>query len=117
MCASAIAICSGPRAMPQTVSMDLAAHLPQWESTGVTGLTMPWWVGLITHESTLTDANGNYFFSFLTPNTYTVSEVLRPNWQQTCPAAPGTHVVVLNQGQTVTGMDFGNKALANVQDL
>lgn len=67
--------------------------------------------------ATLTDVNGNYFFSFLTPNTYTISEILKPNWQQTCPAPPGTHVVVLNQGQTVTDRNFGNRALANVQDL
>jgi serine protease len=66
---------------------------------------------------TTTDANGEYFFSFLAPNTYTVSQVLRANWQQTCPAPPGTHTVVLSQGQTVTGKDFGDRPSTNVQDL
>ncbi len=64
-----------------------------------------------------TNASGNYFFSFLEPNTYTVSEVIKPNWQQTCPPSPGTHTVVLTQGQTVTGKDFGNKIVTNAQDL
>ena len=61
--------------------------------------------------ATLTDINGNYLFSFLAPNTYTISEVLKPNWQQTCPAPPGTYVVALNPGQTVTGENFGNRAI------
>jgi len=67
--------------------------------------------------ATLTDGNGEYFFSFLDPNIYTVSEVLKPNWEQTYPAAPGNHVVDLSLGQTVTGIDFGNRALADIQDL
>lgn len=68
-------------------------------------------------QFTTTDNNGEYFFSFLEPNTYTVSEVLRPNWQQICPPPPGIHTVVLSQGQTVTGLDFGNQPISNVQDL
>ena len=64
-----------------------------------------------------TDINGDYFFSFLPANTYTVSELLRPNWQQTFPAPPGTHTVVVDSGQTFTGINFGNQPVANVQDL
>ena len=64
-----------------------------------------------------TDSSGHYFFSFLPPNTYTISEILRPNWNQVCPTAPGTRTVVLDSGQTRSGLDFGNRPIANVQDL
>ncbi|GAB4181579.1 MAG: hypothetical protein Fur006_16750 [Coleofasciculaceae cyanobacterium] len=36
--------------------------------------------------STLTDDNGNYSFTDLTPGTYTVAEVMKPGWQQTSPS-------------------------------
>lgn len=35
--------------------------------------------------STLTDANGNYSFTELTPGNYTVAEVLQSGWEQTYP--------------------------------
>ncbi len=66
---------------------------------------------------TTTDADGDYFFSFLSPNTYTVSEVQRANWQQTFPTTPGTHTLVIDAGQTFIDTDFGNQPIANVQDL
>ncbi|MGB8657299.1 MAG: dockerin type I domain-containing protein [Candidatus Zixiibacteriota bacterium] len=65
----------------------------------------------------LTDSAGDYSFAFLPPNTYTISEVGKPYWEQTCPAPPGTYVVPLDSAQTVTGKDFGNRALVNIQDL
>ena len=68
-------------------------------------------------HATTTDANGEYFFSFLDPNTYTASEILRPNWDQTFPAPPGEHVVNLTLGGTVTGINFGNHPVADIQDL
>ncbi|MDH3892403.1 MAG: S8 family serine peptidase [candidate division Zixibacteria bacterium] len=67
--------------------------------------------------ATTSDANGEYFFSFLQPNTYTVSVVPPPNWVQTCPLSPGTHVIALTAGQTFLDKDFGGRALANIQDL
>ena len=66
---------------------------------------------------TTTDSSGRYFFSFLQPNTYTVREVVRPNWQQLCPVGSTTYTVRLDSGQTRTGLDFGNRATASVQDL
>jgi uncharacterized repeat protein (TIGR01451 family) len=66
---------------------------------------------------TTTDIDGDYFFSFLPPNTYTVSEVQRPNWDQTFPDNPGTHVLVVDAGQTFVDRNFGNQPIANVQDL
>jgi hypothetical protein len=37
--------------------------------------------------STLTDDNGNYSFTNLTPGNYTVAEVMKPGWQPTSPGA------------------------------
>jgi subtilisin family serine protease len=39
--------------------------------------------------STVTDANGNYSFTALTPGNYTVAEVLQPGWKQTYPGLNG----------------------------
>ena len=65
-----------------------------------------------------TDFLGDYFFSFLEPGTYTVSEVLKPNWEQTWPTAPGTHTIVIDEeNQTFSGIDFGNHPMDDIQDL
>jgi len=55
--------------------------------------------------STTTDADGNYAFTDLTPDTYHVFERLRPGWQQTFPS--GGHTVDVASGQVVVA-DFGN---------
>lgn len=82
---------------------------------------LPGWTIKLTSSTTTryatTDTAGNYFFSFLAPGTYTVSEVPRTNWQQTCPTGSGTYTVVLDSGQTVRQKDFANQPTANVQDL
>jgi uncharacterized repeat protein (TIGR01451 family) len=67
--------------------------------------------------ATTTDQYGNYFFSFLPPNTYTVSEVFQANWEQTCPPDPGTYTVILTQGQYIDGIIFGNRAVSQILDL
>ena len=59
-------------------------------------------------RSTVTDADGNYRFSFVTPGTYTVGEVLQSGWTQTYPNAPGTHTVEVGESEDVTDIDFGN---------
>lgn len=89
------------------------------------GIREPWEAGLPGWTISLnpgsrfvtTDSDGNYFFSFLDPNIYTVAEVLKPHWEQTYPLPPGTHTVTLSDGQTVTGVDFGNRPLADIRDL
>jgi subtilisin family serine protease len=62
--------------------------------------------------STTTDELGNYSFS-LEAGTYTVAEVLEPEWVQTYPVG-GTHTVELDTAEDVTNIDFGNRPAINV---
>jgi subtilisin family serine protease len=62
--------------------------------------------------STTTDELGNYSFS-LEAGTYTVAEVLEPDWVQTYPVG-GTHTVDLDTAEDVTNIDFGNRPAINV---
>jgi protocatechuate 3,4-dioxygenase beta subunit len=55
-----------------------------------------------------TDSSGNFLFANLRPGAYTVSEATRSTWDQTYPAAPGTHGFTITDSSTVTGKDFGN---------
>ncbi len=55
-----------------------------------------------------TDANGYYSFSGLPPGTYVVSETNQTGWIQTLPSLPGTYTVTLSEGQSITGLNFGN---------
>ena len=57
--------------------------------------------------STVTDSEGRYAFTGLTPGTYTVAEVGLPGFLQTAPAG-GVNVVALASGAAVSGVDFGN---------
>jgi subtilisin family serine protease len=59
--------------------------------------------------STLTNAQGQYVFPFLTPGTYTVAEVLKPGWTQTTPSSPGTYTVELEEEEVVSDLNFGNQ--------
>jgi uncharacterized repeat protein (TIGR01451 family) len=70
-----------------------------------------------TGAFTTTDSLGKYLFSFLDPGTYTVSEVIRPNWQRSCPTGNGTYTVNLDSGQTVGGRVFANVPVTGAQDL
>jgi len=66
-------------------------------------------------RSTKTDTAGNYRFENLGPGTYKVSEVLKPRWRQTFPAAPDTaYVVVLAAGQAVRDLNFANEPPVSV---
>ncbi len=59
----------------------------------------------------VTDADGNYAITELSPGTYTVAEVPQDDWQQTFPTDNGTHVTTVPAGQIVEGIDFGNRFL------
>jgi RHS repeat-associated protein len=61
---------------------------------------------------TQTDAQGHYFFSNLAPGAYTVAEVTGPGLQQTGPPN-GTYTAVVQSGQVVSGLDFGNEVVTN----
>ncbi|NJO44636.1 MAG: S8 family serine peptidase [Oscillatoriales cyanobacterium RM2_1_1] len=54
-----------------------------------------------------TDENGEYEFTGLSPETYTVAEVLQQGWLQTYPSE-ATHTVTLTPDEASTGIDFGN---------
>jgi hypothetical protein len=64
--------------------------------------------------STTTDASGNYRFTFLSPGTYTVSEVLKAGWVQTGPPPPRTYTVTVASGDYSTGNDFGNAHVGSI---
>ncbi len=57
--------------------------------------------------STVTDENGEYEFSDLSPDTYTVAEVLQQGWEQTSPVN-GTYILDLAPNEDAEEIDFGN---------
>lgn len=77
---------------------------------GFVGTLNSWSLNITTAEtSTQTDVNGNYTFTNLQPDTYTVAEVQQSGWQQTFPDGDGTHSVDLAAGEIVENLDFGNQ--------
>ena len=52
-------------------------------------------------QSTVTNANGEYSFTDLAPGTYTIGEVLQPNWQQTYPFNISSGSVVDESNDTI----------------
>ncbi|WP_446389400.1 SdrD B-like domain-containing protein [Coleofasciculus sp. B1-GNL1-01] len=62
--------------------------------------------------STTTDSNGDYSFTGLTVETYTIREVQQAGWQQTTtnPSA----INITSSGTTVTGVNFGNFQLGSI---
>jgi subtilisin-like proprotein convertase family protein len=57
-----------------------------------------------------TDANGNYSIDNLLPGDFVVTEVQKPGWAQTFPAAPGTYSVTLAMGEQAFDLNFGSRA-------
>jgi YVTN family beta-propeller protein len=61
-----------------------------------------------------TDSTGAYHFANLEPGVYTLTELAQTGWTQTYPAG-GAYAVTLAD-QPLTGLDFGNTALACIGD-
>ncbi len=57
---------------------------------------------------TTTDTQGHYSFNNLPPGTYFVAEQSQPGWVSTLPETTW-HVVTIESGSIVTGIDFGNR--------
>ncbi|MFB2879592.1 S8 family serine peptidase [Aerosakkonemataceae cyanobacterium BLCC-F46] len=82
------------------------------DELGDVGTLNNWSLNITTAEtSTQTDSNGNYTFTNLQPNTYTVGEVQQSGWQQTFPDGNGTHSVNLAAGEIASNNNFGNQVL------
>jgi len=57
--------------------------------------------------TSVTDANGFYYFNDLSPGTYTISESPQAGWSQTAPGGAGTYAVTLGANEVIQ-RDFGN---------
>ncbi len=58
-------------------------------------------------QTTQTDENGCYAFTNLSPNEYTVNEILASGWQQTYPANQ-SYVLNIGYGNLISDIDFAN---------
>ncbi len=71
--------------------------------------------GASVHQETITDVQGNYWFTSLVPGQYDVSEEIlddSPPWLQTAPGGDGRHYLTLSSGEAAEDIDFGNIQLA-----
>ena len=58
-------------------------------------------------RTAVTDANGNFLFTSVTPGSYTLSETLRQGFSLTVPAANSIPVTIAADGSSITNV-FGN---------
>jgi hypothetical protein len=65
--------------------------------------------GTRSEAATVSDSEGNYSFTRLTPGTYTVAQMPQAGWQQILPAPPGTHQLSLAPFDIREGVDFANR--------
>jgi hypothetical protein len=63
-----------------------------------------------TETVALTDAAGNYQLAGRVGQSYTVAQVLPPDWQQVSPAGTGQAVSVTQSGEVLAGLDFADFA-------
>lgn len=64
----------------------------------------------VTDPQATTAADGTYTISGVVPGTVTIIEVAQSGWRATSPIS-GTHTLALKNGETATGLDFGNYTL------
>ena len=67
-----------------------------------------WTITLSNGMTAVTDSHGNYYFTNLTPGTYTVGEANQSGWSQTFPGGGGSHTINLGVHQVIDGQNFGN---------
>ena len=60
-------------------------------------------------EETLTNPDGSFFFTALSPGTYTIHEEMQSGWVQTHPGGSGIHTVTVQAGQATASVAFGNR--------
>jgi len=88
------------------------------DSAGDDGTLNSWSIALaFTDDEPFTQTNeeGEYIFERLDPGTYTVAELLEQDyWEQTFPAAPGTHTAPVTIANTTADINFGNRFLLDV---
>jgi hypothetical protein len=70
--------------------------------------------GLNIVGSAVTDANGDYTLTNVSPGTYTLQDVLQSGYVQTEPASPGTYPLTMTSGGNVTGANFGDFQLVTI---
>lgn len=75
-----------------------------------------WSINVMPGFAGLTDSNGDYKVG-VPAGTYTVEVTPKAAWTQTCPTSPSYHTVTVVAGQVLTGINFGQQALAPIQDL
>ena len=66
-----------------------------------------------TERSVTTDRTGIYRFSQLAPGAYRIAEELPAGWKQTAPSN-FVYEISLDSGANLSGLDFGNSAVAAV---
>src|SRR5262249_33921064 len=59
--------------------------------------------------SAVTNAQGNYTISNVSPGTVVLRAVLQPNWAPTLPPG-GAYTLTVVSGQNQAGLDFGNRS-------
>jgi len=65
-------------------------------------------------NTTLSDTNGNYSFTIVSPGTFTIKEVPQSGWFITLPAGNGTYAVTPASGATITNENFGDFQSATI---
>lgn len=57
------------------------------------------------------NASGKYIFDGLAAGTYVIRAATATGWQQTFPASGGAQVITLGKGQSVAGVNFGERRI------
>jgi Mg-chelatase subunit ChlD len=61
-----------------------------------------------SNQSFTTDAAGSYNINNLCDGTYTLKQILKPDWTQTAPNDPNGYTITITNGSAITDKNFGN---------